>query len=194
MFQLTTRNYHYDKTHANHVRYLAVRIFDQLTRLHNYAAEERVILDAAAMLHDIGTIIGYEEHDKHSQTLIVYNGLPGFTPREIALGGLLTRYHRKKMPDADQYSRLFKDADQDRLLKLAAILRLAEFLERGRTGVIDDVMLTWDDDTLRFTLSSEEYPMVEMWEAQRNAIPLLEAAFKRNIVIDSIVAPVAGDL
>ncbi len=188
------RNYHYDKIHANHVRYLAMRIFDQLTPFHNYGVEARVILDAAAMLHDIGTIIGYEEHDKHSQTLIVYNGLPGFTPKEIAMVGLLTRYHRKKVPTTDRCSLLYAKKDGDLLLKLAAILRLAEFLERGRTGVIDDVILTWDEDTLRFTLSSEEYPMVEMWEAQRNAIPLLERAFERDVVIDSIVAPLVSDM
>ncbi|PJF46002.1 MAG: Ppx/GppA family phosphatase, partial [Candidatus Thermofonsia Clade 3 bacterium] len=65
------RIYHYQKKHANHVRFLASRVFEQLTPLHGYGAPERELLDAAALLHDIGAIIAYENHDVHSQTLIV---------------------------------------------------------------------------------------------------------------------------
>ena len=97
------RNYEYQKPHANHVRYLADRIFEQLTPLHGYGAQERELLDAAALLHDIGALVGYHGHHKHSQTLININGLPGFSAREIALIGLIARYHRKGTPDYAEY-------------------------------------------------------------------------------------------
>jgi exopolyphosphatase/guanosine-5'-triphosphate,3'-diphosphate pyrophosphatase len=183
------RNYSYDKNHANHVRYLCIRLFEQLQPLHGYGVPERNLLEAGALLHDIGTIVGYDGHDRHSQTLIEYNGLSGYSPREIALIGLLSRYHRKGKPDMRGYEGILRSGDEERVLKLAAILRLAEFLERGRTGGIDDVILTWDASTLRITLIADEYPFVELWQTTRNAVPLLEKAFDRTVRLDSIASP-----
>ena len=67
----------------------------------------------------------------HSQTLITTDGLPGYTPREIALIALLTRYHRKGMPKVEPFGALMARGDDLLLMRLAAILRLAEYLERG---------------------------------------------------------------
>lgn len=183
------RTYQYQKAHANHVRYLAGRLFEQLAPLHGYGPCERELLDAAALLHDIGTIISYYDHHKHSQTLIVNSGLPGFTAREAALIALLTRYHRKGKPDVGEFGPLLREGDDLLLTRLSAILRLAEFLERGRNATIDDITVTWAEDTLRLTLIADEYPAVEVWDTERNALPLVEAAFKRKVLLDSVAAP-----
>jgi exopolyphosphatase/guanosine-5'-triphosphate,3'-diphosphate pyrophosphatase len=194
------RIYGYQKTHANHVRFLAGRMFDQLAPLHGYGAAERDLLAAAALLHDLGTVIGYDAHDLHSQTLITNAGLPGFSPREIALIALLTRYHRKGTPSPGAYASVLRTGDDLLLTRLAAILRLAEYLERGRTSAVDDVAISWhgapgngggSDETpaLRLTLIADEYPAVEIWQTQRNAVELMERAFERKVLIDSTAAP-----
>ena len=183
------RIYRYHKRHALHVRYLANRLFEQLAPLHGYGLEEQRLLEAAALLHDLGTIINYDDHHKHSETLIANSGLPGFQPRETALIALLSRYHRKGTPSADAYGVLFRDGDGQRLTRLAAILRLAEFMERGRNAVVDDVAVSWDDETLILTLIADEYPAVELWETERNAVDLVVDAFGRNVVLESTAAP-----
>lgn len=183
------RVYQYQKAHAAHVRYLARRLFDELAPLHGYGRFERELLDAAAMLHDLGTIIDYYDHHKHSQTLIVNSGLAGFSPRETALIALLTRYHRKGKPRTDLFDSLLQEDDTLRLYRLAAILRLAEFLERGRNANVDDVTVKWNDETLRLTLIADEYPAVEIWEAERNAVALIESAFERRVVLESTAVP-----
>jgi exopolyphosphatase/guanosine-5'-triphosphate,3'-diphosphate pyrophosphatase len=188
------RTYHYHKTHANHVRFLAGRMFDQLSSLHGYGALERELLSAAALLHDLGTAIGYDAHDVHSQTLITNAGLPGFSPREIALIALLTRYHRKGIPSPGHFAGLLCPGDELLLTRLAAILRLAEYLERGRTSAVDDVAVSWNTDAegrdvLRLTLIADIYPAVEIWQTQRNALDLMERAFERTVLIDSTAAP-----
>ncbi|MFN8465583.1 MAG: Ppx/GppA phosphatase family protein [Caldilineaceae bacterium] len=188
------RTYHYQKTHANHVRFLAGRMFDQLTPLHGYGAPERELLAAAALLHDLGTVIGYDAHDVHSQTLIANAGLPGFSPREIALIALLARYHRKGMPSTSAYTTVLREGDDLLLMRLAAILRLAEYLERGRTSAVDDVAISLFEEAdgrkvLRLTLMADVYPAVEIWQTQRNAVDLMERAYERAVVIDSTAAP-----
>ena len=188
------RTYHYQKTHANHVRFLAGRMFDQLAPLHGYGAPERELLAAAALLHDLGTVIGYDAHDVHSQTLIANAGLPGFSPREIALIALLARYHRKGTPSTGAYATVLREGDDLLLMRLAAILRLAEYLERGRTSAVDDVAVSLFEEAdgrkvLRLTLIADVYPAVEIWQTQRNAVDLMEKAYERTVVIDSTAAP-----
>ena len=183
------RNYRYHEPHANHVRFLAGRLFEQLQPLHGYGAAERELLDAAALLHDVGTIIAYDGHHRHSQTLIQYNGLDGFTRREIALIALLARYHRKGTPELDGYESLLTKQDEILLTRLAAILRSAEFLERGRNAAVHDIIVTWGDDFVRLTLIADEHPAIEIWETERNALPLLEKAFRRTATLDTMSAP-----
>ena len=78
-----------DEPHAQHVAALALSMFDGLANagLHPGDAEERELLWAAALLHDIGTTVDYDDHHRHSRYLILNAGLPGFTPREVALSG-----------------------------------------------------------------------------------------------------------
>ncbi|MCL4867670.1 MAG: Ppx/GppA family phosphatase [Anaerolineae bacterium] len=183
------RVYQYQKNHAIHVRHLADRLFEQLAPLHGLGRWEKELLDAAAILHDLGTIISYYDHHQHSQTLIINSGLPGFTPRETALIALMTRFHRKGRPTPIGFETLLEEGDTKRLLQLAAILRLAEFLERGRNANVDDVTAIWDEETLRLTLIADEYPAVELWEAERNAAALVATAFKRKVILESTAAP-----
>jgi exopolyphosphatase/guanosine-5'-triphosphate,3'-diphosphate pyrophosphatase len=117
--------------------------------------------------------------------------LPGFSPREIALIVSLVRYHRKGDPETVDYGALLDDGDEACILRLSAILRLAECLERGRNAAVDDVIVTWTDDTLRLTLVADEYPAVELWQAERNAALLLGEAFERRVILDSVAAPIA---
>ncbi len=183
------RVYSYEKAHASHVRYLAGRLFEQLTPLHGYGRRQLEILEAAALLHDLGTIIDYYAHHKHSQMLIVNRGLAGFTPREQALIALLTRYHRKGKPRIVGFENLLTEDDELLLTRLAAMLRLSEFLERGRNANVDDVAAFWDDQELRLTVMADEYPAVELWETEKNAASLMETAFQRRLVLESTAAP-----
>ena len=183
------RVYQYQKNHAMHVRFLAGRLFEQWAPLHGYDAGEQELLDAAALLHDLGSIISYHNHHKHSQTLITNSGLSGFSPREIALIALLARYHRTGDPSTAEFGLLFGDEDNLRLTRLSAILRLAEFLERGRNATVDDITASWDDSDLYLTLIADEYPAVELWEAERNALTLMETAFGRKLYLSSSAAP-----
>lgn len=183
------RVYQYSKAHANQVRFLAGRLFEQLEPLHGLGRVEREWLDAAALLHDLGTLISYDDHHIHSETLIINSGLPGFAPRETALIALMTRYHRKGRPRVDGFEQLLQEGDEQRLMYLAAILRLAEFLERGRNANVDDVGAHWDEKTLYLTLYADEFPAVEIWEAERNAAGLIGKAFGRGVIIESTAAP-----
>ena len=92
--------YESDLDHVEHVAQLSLQMFDSLVAggLFEPEAGERELLWAAAMLHDVGMTISYDDHHKHSRYLIVSAELPGFDPRERALIAQMSRYHRKGVP------------------------------------------------------------------------------------------------
>jgi exopolyphosphatase/guanosine-5'-triphosphate,3'-diphosphate pyrophosphatase len=130
--------YDVDAAHTEHVATLALGMFDELARLglHDGDRNERELLWAACMLHDIGMSVDYDDHHKHSRYLILNGGLPGFAPVEVAIIAQAARYHRKGMPEPGPLAPLFGPGDADRLDRCAVLLRLAEDLERSRDQLV----------------------------------------------------------
>jgi exopolyphosphatase/guanosine-5'-triphosphate,3'-diphosphate pyrophosphatase len=176
-----------DPEHVGHVARLSLEMFDGLREagLHDYGSEERELLWAACLLHDIGVAIDYDDHHHHSHYLILHAGLPGFTPRELVLIGLIARYHRKGDPDASGLGDLEHHDDQRRLELLCGVIRLAEQLERSRDQSVAGVRIGAADGAV--TLEPREDgrgadTSVAIWAARRNA-DLLAAALERPVEV-----------
>jgi exopolyphosphatase / guanosine-5'-triphosphate,3'-diphosphate pyrophosphatase len=175
-----------DREHVEHVARLSLRLFDDLgaAGLHEFGQPERELLWAACLLHDIGVAIDYDDHHRHSHYLILNAGLPGFSPRELVLVGLVARYHRKGDPDASELGDLADKGDAERLRLLCGVIRLAEQLERSRDQSIAAVEVAAHDGTV--SLRPETTPggdaSVPIWAARRNA-DLLADALDRDVEI-----------
>jgi len=179
------RLYGYEKVHTEHVARLALMLFDQLAEHHGYGALEREQLWAASQLHDIGTVVDYYDHHKHSAYIILNAGLPGYSHREVGLIALLCLYHRKGQVTLKPYDRLFRDGDTRRVKRLAALLRLAEYLDRSRAQAVAGlrVLVKGRKAKLRVRARAAGLARVEVWEAQRN-VGLFEEAFECSLEIE----------
>jgi exopolyphosphatase/guanosine-5'-triphosphate,3'-diphosphate pyrophosphatase len=175
-----------DSEHVVRVATLSLSMFDDLAAagLHELGGAERELLWAACVLHDIGTAIDYDDHHRHSHYLILNAGLPGFTPRELVLVGLVARYHRKGEPDASELGDLAQPGDEKMLRLLCGIIRLAEQLERSRDGAIRTVSVATRDGTVALAAEADPArdPSVPIWAARRNA-DLLAGALGREVEI-----------
>jgi exopolyphosphatase / guanosine-5'-triphosphate,3'-diphosphate pyrophosphatase len=175
-----------DPEHVTRVATLSLAMFDDLAAagLHELGEAERELLWAACTLHDIGTAIDYDDHHRHSHYLILNAGLPGFTPRELVLVGLIARYHRKGEPDASELGDLAQPGDEKMLRLLCGIIRLAEQLERSRDGAIRSVRVAARDGTVALAAEADPArdPSVPIWAARRNA-DLLADAIGREVEI-----------
>jgi len=179
------RLYGYAKAHVDHVTRLSLALFDQLQKQHGYGEWERGLLWAAAHLHDIGTVVDYYDHHKHSAYIILNSGLPGYTHREIVLIALLCQYHRKGQPSLETYGEVCERGDAERVMKLASLLRLAEYLDRSRAQTVTGLtvnIINRQRARLRVHTRAKDDAHVEIWEAQRNA-DLFEEAFGRSLEI-----------
>ncbi|MBZ0283019.1 MAG: Ppx/GppA family phosphatase [Anaerolineae bacterium] len=161
--------YRFQEQHAQHIAHLTLSMFDQLPAdVHQCGANERELLWAASMLHDIGVAVDYNDHHKHSAYLILNAGLPGYSHREIALIALLARYHRKGQPKLDEFASLVEPGDDRRLLQLCALLRLAEQIDRSRDGVARDVTLTTGAGWAQLALQVRGDGQVALWSVERH--------------------------
>jgi exopolyphosphatase/guanosine-5'-triphosphate,3'-diphosphate pyrophosphatase len=171
---------HYEKKHASAVRALALRLFDSLQERLDLDADDRRILADAAMLHDVGYHINYDRHHKHSYHIILHGDLLGITPAEQVLIANVARYHRGEPPKKKHSN--YGDLDRPlrrRVKALAAILRVADGLDRGHVGTVESMKVRWLDRAIRITPLPvrEGTPMrLEMWGAHRKSALLAKVA------------------
>jgi exopolyphosphatase / guanosine-5'-triphosphate,3'-diphosphate pyrophosphatase len=170
--------------HTAHVARLALGLFDELAAagVHDGDPVERELLWAAALLHDIGMTVDYDDHHKHSRYLVLNAGLPGFTQRELALIGQTVRYHRKGMPSLGPFGPLAIKGDEERLNRMATLLRLAEDLERSRDQLVRAAHVAVEDGTVRLALDSDGDDRVPRWAAGRE-VELFARAFNRQLTV-----------
>jgi exopolyphosphatase/guanosine-5'-triphosphate,3'-diphosphate pyrophosphatase len=178
--------YESDLPHVRHVALLALQMFDSLVEggLFEPRPDERELLWAAAMLHDVGMTISYDDHHKHSRYLIESAELPGFDPRERALIAQMTRYHRKGIPKLGAIASLTDPLDEALLDRCATVLRLAEHLERGRDRSVSEVALHLGGDGVEVHLEAAGDLTLPRWSVERYGDDeAFERVFGRRLLI-----------
>jgi exopolyphosphatase/guanosine-5'-triphosphate,3'-diphosphate pyrophosphatase len=164
-----------EPAHGRHVAQLAGRIFEQLAEPLGMAPADRPYLETAARLQDVGYLINYDQHHKHSYHLILNSNLPGFRPRELELIANIARYHRGAGPKSKHHNlRSLSDEDQTLVRQFAAILRVAGGLDRSHTQQVTDVTVRFRRDgreieAVELSAHAAENPEVDLWGARRRA-------------------------
>ncbi len=183
-------SYDADARHAAHVAHLALALWDDLADagLHPGDARERELLWAAARLHDVGMAVDYDDHHKHSRYLVLSAGMPGFSARDTALIAQLVRYHRKGTPSLGVHEDATDPGDADRLMRGAALLRIAEQLERARDQAVQDVHVTVDADGAQLRLAADADVTLARWAADRQR-ELFQRAFGVPLTVSGSTLP-----
>ena len=163
------------------MRRLALQLFDAIGARLGCDVADRQMLSDAAILHDVGYHINYEGHHKHSLHLIRHAELLGLSPSEQVIVAHVARYHRGKAPDRRKHPE-FGELDRPtrrRIRRLAAILRVADGLDRGHVGAVDRVKVRWMERALRITpvkVPKATSLRLELWGASRKSRLLSELA------------------
>jgi exopolyphosphatase/guanosine-5'-triphosphate,3'-diphosphate pyrophosphatase len=170
-----------DGAHPRHVATLALALFDALRSRHKLDAEARELLNFGALLHDIGSAIGYDGHHEHSYYVVKNGNLRGLSAVEVAQVALVTRYHGKGRPRKRDPEYAALDKNQRRVvLWLSAILRIAEGLERSHYQLIRSLRVVRRDATVSIVVSARREAQLELWAARRRT-GLLERLVKGRV-------------
>jgi exopolyphosphatase/guanosine-5'-triphosphate,3'-diphosphate pyrophosphatase len=185
------RRYQFDEAHGQLVAKLAGLLFDDMQNVHQFGERERLLLRAAAILHDIGDFVRYDGHHKHSYYLIQHSDIMGLSPDERAVVANIARYHRKSPPDPAHPN--FRELDKDgrgKVRGLAAILRIADALDREHRGKVDSVRGVVDRTKARLLLfvTGEPERDLEEWTVKAKS-ELLRDVYDLDAVIAASSAP-----
>jgi len=143
------RRYSYDESHALHVAKLALILFDQLSAEHGMDARNRLILEVAAILHDVGTYLKPSGHHKHGYYIVLNSEIFGISKGDLEVIANIVRYHRKAQPSTGHENFISLRREQRvAVLKLAAILRIADALDRGHNQRVRDLWTEIQDSDL----------------------------------------------
>jgi exopolyphosphatase/guanosine-5'-triphosphate,3'-diphosphate pyrophosphatase len=162
------RKYHWHQTHSEQVTNLCMRLFDELRPLHKLSGLERELIEYGALLHDIGWHIAKKSHHKHSQYLITHADLNQFTREEVEVIGNIARYHRKGCPKKSHPAYAGVGGRARRIVDVgAALLRVADGLDRSHASVVKDLRCRASDDKVRCILETRADAELEIWGARR---------------------------
>ncbi len=167
------RRYAFDEDHGTLVGRLASDLFDQLRPLHKFGDRERLLLHVGALLHDIGDFVRYEGHHRHSYYILQNSDVLGISPRERAVVANIARYHRKAGPDPSHPN--FRDLDRDdrsRVRALAAILRIADALDRehaAKVSAVRAVIDKGDKGKMKLHLTGTGERKLEEWTVAKKS-------------------------
>jgi exopolyphosphatase/guanosine-5'-triphosphate,3'-diphosphate pyrophosphatase len=150
----------HDTTHGEHVRLLARALFHQLRDVHGIPDDRGVLLEVAALLHDVGEVVNTRGHHKHSEYMIRWGRIPGLDDTGREMVALMARCHRKDAARAKEIinsSALPKDV-RGQLRKLTALLRLADSLDTDHRSRVEQVVCTRMGDAIVLDLVVRDGP------------------------------------
>jgi len=179
------KRFGYEEAHSHQVARLAERIFDALSTSANLSRHQRLLLSAAALLHDVGYHIAHESHHKHSFYLIENSELTGFSESERGVIANIARYHRGSHPKQrhSNYQSL-SATDRDTVCRLAGILRLADALDRRHDNRVKDVLCKRVKNVFHIQVASARECGYELESAERR-LDLFEDVFECKVRLSS---------
>ncbi|MFI5234798.1 MAG: HD domain-containing protein, partial [Gemmatimonadales bacterium] len=177
------------RRHVEQVRRLALQLFEQLGEKIGCGKEERALLEYAALLHDVGQLVSYRGHHKHSAQLILNADRLGFNAHDRVLVALISRYHRKAGPSKkhEAFARLTPE-DQGIVRRISALLRVADGLDRGHTSAVETIRTRLMEDKLIVSVAprlARADVGLEVWAAGRKA-DVLEKVLKREVEVKAV--------
>ncbi len=174
--------------HVEHVSNLALQIFDQTQTLHGFHEVERWMLHAAALLHDIGWAEAVEgrKHHKISARMIRQHPWKRVPKAWITQIACIARYHRRALPrDKHRGFAELSGEDRERVMKLAAILRVADGLDRAHLRRVQRVRTRISSEQVTLMLEGASDLREEIKGATRKA-DLFEVAYGRALEIEKV--------
>jgi len=165
------KHYRVDLTFARRIRDLAVHLFHRLQSVHQLPAEYAEWLEAAAMLHEVGSYINRSGRRRHTYYVIAHSEIFGYTPVQRLIIAAIARYIGKSLPSpSDRNIRILPSGAQSRVPKAVALLRLARALDQTRRGTVRELRIKIEQDervTLQLTPTTPEGAELELWAVEQ---------------------------
>jgi exopolyphosphatase/guanosine-5'-triphosphate,3'-diphosphate pyrophosphatase len=179
------KKYNYDEKHAIKVTSFALQIFDSTKDLHKLNNNERIFLEAASILHEIGQYVGMVEYQKHSYYLINASRLIGLNTTQKSVVSNIIRYHYELALKIKHRSyRNLPLRYRSIISKLSAILRIADALDDKNTSNVKEIKVNYVKPKLFIQIIGKGELLVEKW-AVKDKSKLFESIFNAKVITNN---------
>lgn len=177
------RKYMFDEQHGVATARFAVKLFDETRTLHNLPAECRLLLEVAALLHDVGQFINVTDHHKHTYYLLTATPVIGLTQSQMAIVANVARYHRKSSPKP-QHEGFAHLSSRERVVvtKLASLIRLADALDNEHASRVSDLRIEYKKPKVVLHVKGEGDMLLEKWALAKKS-QLFEEVFSVRLTV-----------
>ena len=185
------QKYHTDHKYGKQVARLALCLFDQMSALHKLGHRDRLLLEIAALVHEIGMYVRVSGHHRHAAYLISVSPLLGLDKNEKQILAQIVRYQRKAAP-AESHADFaaLGEQDQKKIWHLSALLRLGISLNKERRNRVQQVRISVEKKQIELHLEGHGDMLLERWAALKIS-SYVQQAFGKNLHIDIKAAPSA---
>ncbi len=172
------RKYDTDPKHSRHVTELALSLFDQLKSVHGLGKRDRLLLEIAGLLHEVGNFISASGHHRHAYYIISETPILGLTDEELHVVGCVARYHRKAPPDTShECYAVLTEKPRERVRALAAMLRLADALDHDHRQRVVGVSAKKRDSELILKARTRGDVTLDVWSVGEKGGDLFKEEF-----------------
>lgn len=163
-------HYKYDARHAKQVERLALAMFDKLSKSHGMDSHCRMLLQATAILHDIGKYISMRSHSLYSYKLIMSTDILGFSDDDKKIVALASYYHANKLFENKNTVEEMRKEEIPLVAKIAALIRLADALDRSYKQKINVCKVSVKDGAMHIKAQSKADMTLEEWTFEGKAV------------------------
>ncbi|MDY6895098.1 MAG: HD domain-containing protein, partial [Thermotogota bacterium] len=162
------KRYFYEETHSQTVEKYAMKLFDILKPVHQLGKRHRLLLQVAAILHDMGKYVNIKKHYLHSYNIIKGSEIIGLTSRELDVVSRIAYFHSAQDLEIDDYSSQLENiSDKILITKMLAILRLADALDVAHESKLGDIEVNLEGNRLIIITHTPKETLLEEWALKR---------------------------
>jgi len=180
----TLKKYDVNEHHSRHICKLALEMFDQLPEIHGAGKDRRKLLEAGALLHDIGLYVDYYNHHSHGFYLALNSNINGISNKELVFCAFIIAMHRDESFKKrwNDYKLYINKEDFDAIRKLSIFVRIAEELDRNDYGSIEGLQCSskGNDVVIRLVPSGKS----DTWsDFELKSVKDFKKLFDKNIAL-----------
>ncbi len=151
-----SKRYKCNKKHIERTSYFALKIFDSIRKIQGLGKMERLQLQIAAILHECGNFINMHDGARNSYHIVANTEILGLSHKERMEVANIIKYNILYLPSREAISSELDGSNYITIAKLAAILRIANVLDKSHTQKIEDIDVTIKEDKMIISATSYE--------------------------------------
>ena len=157
------KRYRSHKKHIEFVEKTALMMFDELKNVSGLGERDRLLLQVAVILHEIGKFVHARNHSDAAYSVIQYSNLMGLDHDELNMVAMIVRLYTRSDPYDSYYYSLLSSTQKVVVSKLTSILKIADACDASHKEKAKKISCAVKDNKFVTVCESPDDMSFELW-------------------------------